>query len=147
MARRLSDMEWATFLSEVNVPALGLPPWGGVVQWSGMDVLVYIGPSGEVFTTDISDNSQLLAQYQSSQYKTFDANSQVWWYYLPQQLIQTTISDAIAAGQVIQSTINVITTTAGQAAGNVLKPIVAPLTPILIGVGLLLALIYLPGRR
>jgi hypothetical protein len=146
MARRLSDMEWATFLSQVNVPALGLPPWGGVVEWQGMEVLVYIGPSGEVFTTDISDNPQLLAEYQSSQYRIFDPNSQVWWYNLPQQLLTTTINDAIAAGQVVQSTITLITTTAGQAAGNIIKPIVEPLTPVLIGVGLLLALMYLPRR-
>ena len=146
MARRLSDMEWATFLAQVNVSALGFPPWGGVVEWEGMDVLVYVGPSGEVFTTDISDDPQFLAQYQSSQYKTYDANSGVWWYNLPQQLLTTTINDAIAAGQVIQSTVNAITSAAGQAAGGLIAPIVQPLTPVLIGVGVLLALIYLPRR-
>jgi hypothetical protein len=146
MARRLSDVEWASFLSQVNVPQLGLPPWGGVVEWEGMAILVYIGPTGEVFTTDITDNSQLLSQYQSAQYKTYDPDSAVWWYYLPQQIMQTTVNDAIAAGQALQSTINYVTTVAGQAAGNVIKPIVEPLTPILIGVGLVLALMYLPRR-
>lgn len=54
MPRQLSDHEFVAFDNQINVDALDLPPWGGVVQWEGMEVLVFEAPGG-LYLTDISD--------------------------------------------------------------------------------------------
>jgi hypothetical protein len=143
MPRRLSDIEWATFLHDVNVPALNLPPWGGVVDWGGEKILVYIGPTGEVFTTDISDRPDLLQNIAAS----YDPTSQIWYYQLPQAVMQTVVEEAQATGQFVKSTITEIANIIGQAAGDVTKPIIDNLTPILIGAAVLLGLMYLPRKK
>src|SRR6266478_522678 len=101
MARRLSNLEWGTFLHEVDVRSIGFPPWGGVVEWGGMQVLVYIGPAGEVFLTDVSGS-----QFASNFVKTWDPNSQVWWYHLPRETMATIVQQSEA---VLVATKTVIT--------------------------------------
>jgi hypothetical protein len=141
MARRLSNMEWATFLSEVNVPALNLPPWGGVIEWRGMQVLVYIGPTGEVFTTDVSDMPEITANTS----RVYDAHQEVWVYRVPQEMLATAIADAKWLAEVTMATVEeagqVIGTTAGKITGPLLENLTLPL--VVVGV---IGLIYLAKK-
>jgi hypothetical protein len=141
MARRLSNIEWATFLQEVNVPALGLPPWGGVIEWRGMDILVYIGPTGEVFTTDVSDMPAIT----SNTTRVYDARQEVWAYHLPEQLLQTTIADAAAVAKVTTSTVEELGRVIGETAGGLTAPLLENLTLPLVVVGVI-GLIYLAKK-
>jgi hypothetical protein len=141
--RRLSDIEWATFLHDVNVPALNLPPWGGVVDWGGEKILVYIGPTGEVFTTDISDRPDVLANIAAS----YDPTSQIWYYQLPEAVLQTIVGEAETTGQIIKSSLTEIAQIAGQVAASATAPLLQNLNPILIGALVLLGLMYLPAKK
>ena len=105
--RKLSDIEWTTFLGEVNVSELGLPPWGGVIDWRGMLILVYVAPSGEVFTTDVSQVPALTAGIP----RYYDERQQTWWYHLPEQLTQRTFEVAQEAGEVLQAGVGGVTAT------------------------------------
>ncbi len=65
MPRPLSNPEYAAFTSEVDRSALELPPWGGIVYWQGIYVLIYetappvgepfAGFGGDLYLSDISD--------------------------------------------------------------------------------------------
>jgi hypothetical protein len=64
MTRPLNNHEYFAFLDDVHVfvpyetgdpRAYDPPPWGGIVEWEGMFVLVYPLPNGEVALTDITD--------------------------------------------------------------------------------------------
>lgn len=39
--RPLSNPEYVAFTGDVDVAALNLPPWGGIVKWNGLNVLVF----------------------------------------------------------------------------------------------------------
>jgi hypothetical protein len=140
MPRRLSNVEWVTFLQEVNVPALGLPPWGGVVEWRGMDILVYIGPSGEVFTTDVTGD-----QITQNVARVYDARAETWYYHLPEEVIQQAADVAIRTGQVTQSSIEEVARVVGSAAGTLTQPILSNLSLPLVVLGIV-GMIYLAKR-
>lgn len=139
MARRLSNMEWATFLHEVDIAALKLPPWGGIVEWNSMLVLVYIGPSGEVFLTDLTGNQQFVANFQ----RNWDATSSVFWYHIPRETMAAIVEGSKGALVATQA----IVKTVGDAAGSLTSPLLVPLlkelrVPIVIAL-VILAFIYL----
>jgi len=54
MARALSDLEYVTFLDDVQPDSLGLPDWGAIVQWGGEFVLAFKMPSGEWALSDVT---------------------------------------------------------------------------------------------
>jgi len=127
MSRRLSDAEWSTFLSQVDVRTLGLPPWGGVVDWSGMMILVYIQPaSGEVFTTDLTNDTKAL-QVIGAQPPTYDQDQSVWYYHLPEELLKTIATDAQKAGELIVYTADLVGRTAGALASPIVSSLALPL--------------------
>ena len=147
MARALSGPEWSQFMQDVNISALNLPPWGGVVQWNGLDVLVFISPAdGSVWTTDITDDFQSWIAANENQQAVFDPNQQVWYYQLPQQTVQQFLTVAKAIGALTQATVQAVAQAAGQAAGAILSPTVQTLSPILIAGIALAALAFLPRR-
>jgi len=141
MARRLSNMEWAAFLQDVNVLTLGLPPWGGIIEWRGMNVLVYIGPSGEVFTTDVTDMPDIIANTA----RVYDTRQSVWYYHLPEEILYTAIADAQRAAQVTASTVEELGRVVGETAGGLTRPLLENLTVPLIAVGII-GLIYLAKK-
>jgi hypothetical protein len=58
MPRPLSNIEWATFMTEVQPDSLGLPQWGGILNWdkTGQYVLMFKMPDGSGWAlTDVSD--------------------------------------------------------------------------------------------
>jgi hypothetical protein len=98
MGRRLSDHEYVAFLNDVNVDRLNLPPWGGVIQWEGMEVLVFCagrapveggwfsstdpGPCTDIRLTDITDIRPMVEAIPSWKYNPHD-NTAVW--HLPEE--------------------------------------------------------------
>lgn len=143
MARQLSDAEHAQFMSDVNVAALNLPPWGGVVAWNGLDVLVFVAlGDGRVWTTDITDDFQSWIAANENQQATYDPNSQVWYYQIPQQTAATIVGYAQKAGDLAAQGLNII----GQAAAAAAKPTIDELSPYLIA-GVVILGLFLFGRR
>jgi hypothetical protein len=53
MPRSLSNLEYATFLSEVHPETLGLPAWGGITLWGNQYVLMFQLPSGDPLQDEI----------------------------------------------------------------------------------------------
>lgn len=134
MPRRLSDPEWLQFLSDVDVTALGLPPWGGVVEWNGQLVLVFICQGagtvcqkGEVMLTDVSDRPDLLLNLP----RTYDTASGLWIYQLPQETMarlyevgRTTLE---ATGKIVQTVAEQTGQAAGALTGPLLQQLAVPL--------------------
>ncbi len=79
MPRALSDHEFVAFDNAVDVDALNLPPWGGVVQWEGMEILVFEGPGG-LFLTDITDARPLVEAIPTWVYNPY---ADVFVWHLP----------------------------------------------------------------
>ena len=104
--RRLTNGEWNTFLHEVNVANLDLPPWGGIVEWSGMDVLVFVGPTGEVFLTDVTGEQELIERTG----RTYDPLAQYWWYQLPEATTDILWQRAEDVDAVVKTAVSVATT-------------------------------------
>src|SRR6266576_213509 len=129
MPRRLSNIEWATFLQDVDVNALNLPSWGGVVDWGGLQILVFHGGSGEWFLTDISDSPQLFAGYP----RTEDPWGKAALYALP----EATMESIVAAPGVIASAVVATASEVGKTAGVLTGPLLSNLTLPLIVVGIL----------
>lgn len=150
MPYRLSDPAWLAFQNDINVSALSLPPWGGVVQWGNQFVLVYICPAdgslcrkGEVMLTDVSDRSDLIKNIP----RTYDAGAGVWVYHLPAAFMATLVSEAKTVLETTNTIVQTVAEAAGEAAGGLTQPLLSNLTVPLIGLGLLLALVYLPQPR
>jgi len=140
MARRLSNIEWATFLSVVDVPNIqDLPPWGGVVWWNEQAILVYIAPSGEIYATDVTDDPQLIKNVP----RYYDANQEIWYYRLSEQLVIGTIQFAQDAGKVLKD----VAVVAGETSGAILSPTLQALSIPLAAVGIVLVLMYLPKSK
>lgn len=81
MPRQLSDPEFVKFTNDIDVDALNLPPWGGVVQWEGYEVLVFEGPGG-IFLTDISDIRPLVEAVPSWEYNPYE---DLFIWHLPEE--------------------------------------------------------------
>lgn len=58
------------------------PDWGGIVKWNGMDVLLYWGPGGQLFLTDVSDLDQFKASFEPLQNRA----SELPIYHLPKEV-------------------------------------------------------------
>jgi len=149
MPRRLSDQEWIGFQNNVDVNALNLPIWGGVVQWGQQLILVYVCPGsggicqhGEIMLTDISDRPDLIRTIPG----TYDVSQDVWVYHLPAEtmariaeLSRTTLE---TTGQILQ----VVSETVGEAAGALTRPLLENLALPLIVI-VLVYLFGMPSRR
>jgi hypothetical protein len=81
MPRQLSDHEFVAFDNEIDVDALNLPPWGGVVKWEGLEVLVFEGPGG-LFLTDISDIRPLVEAIPNWEYSPY---ADIFIWHLPEE--------------------------------------------------------------
>jgi len=139
MPRRLSNIEWATFLQDVDVNALNLPSWGGVVDWGGLQILVFHAGSGEWFLTDISDSPQLFAGYPRTQ----DPWAKVYITSLPESAVES----IVAAPGVIASAVVATASEVGKTAGALTGPLLSNLTLPLIVVGIIgLALLVWEAR-
>lgn len=144
MPRRLSNIEWATFLKDIDGALIGLPPWGGIVHWNGIDVLVFIGANGEVNTTDVTD---LGPAWESQVNQTSQpTEAEVFLYSLPENVVQVMAEDAKAAGQVLITTVQIVGQAIGAGLGAATKPLFENLGPVLIVVGLVLAYAYVKNR-
>jgi len=93
MSRRLSNIEFGTFLHDVDVRRLNLPPWGGIVEWYNQKILVYLRPQ-EVFLTDVTDEPELL----SNIVKQYDSSAGVWYYRIPEEFLRRSVEVAEQAG-------------------------------------------------
>ncbi len=161
MPRTLTNAEWATFLQEIPVcpydqsqeewtqycsNRLIVPPWGAVVEWNGMDILVFLGAEHyvdtinqtlrEVFLTDVSDLSQTWKDQVQPQYAQW---ADVFWYSLPSS-IGTMLHDSAAPFAVE------VAKTIGETIAGVTTPILSPFALPLVLVGAALLFIYLPRR-
>lgn len=130
--RRLSNIEWVTFQEEVDVDALDLPQWGGIVEWRGMDVLVFEGPK-ELFLTDISDLEQShdprLRDWKDRLQRTFDPSDQVWYYRFPETFMQVLSERSVQISDYTEETVAAIAETAKQTiegAGGLLENVGSP---------------------
>ena len=119
MPRRLSNIEWVTFQQEVDLNALGLPPWGGVISWHDMDVLAFKAVSGEWYLTDVSDLSDRFAAYP----KVYVPEWKVFLYSLPESVMQS----AAAAPEIISNAVIWTAAKVGETAGALVKPLTLPL--------------------
>ena len=146
MARALSDPEWAQFMQDVNVPALHLPPWGGVVEWNGLDVLVFVGADGNVWTSDITDDFQSWIAANENQQAIYDPNQQLWYYQLPQQIIAQIQQVAQTSGTLTAQAVSTVAKAAGQTAADILAPTAQALSPILVVALVVLGLFLIPRR-
>jgi hypothetical protein len=145
MARMLSNPEFAQFMQdEAGVISTMMPETSRLVSWNGRTILVYIGANPitvndqiypDVYLTDVSDASQLSAM----QNPNFAAPPQGVLDALPQAVVDTVRADAATAGNLVNS--------AGQALGAAATSIGSGLQTTLIVALVVLALIYLPGRR
>jgi hypothetical protein len=130
MPRRLSNIEWSTLQHEVELNALGLPPWGGVIHWRDMDVLVFQGASGEWFLTDVSDLAGRFADYP----KSYVPEWGVFVYSLPQSVMES----AIAAPEIVSNAVIWTAGKVGAAAGAIVQPLALPLIVIGLVAGFLI---------
>lgn len=98
MGRRLSNIEWATLMDEVNPDNLDLPPWGQVIDWHGLPVLLFQGADGEWKATDVSGDP---VQAELGKYpKTKDPWLKVFMYELPAAVVD----NAVRVAQGIEDT-------------------------------------------
>lgn len=150
MPRRLSDPEWSAFLNQFNVFELGFPPWGGIVEWGEMEVLVFIGPERfieeigetvrEVGLTDVTDMSDVWMAQANKQYSS---PWQVFFYTLPESLMGSIYTAAKTAGQITAATLNA----AGEVVGAVTGPILGQLAIPLAIAAVILFYVYVPKPR
>lgn len=107
MPRPLSDPEWLAFTNELpDVSILNLPPWGGVVQWEGMDVLIYecqargtlCSEAGDVLLTDISD---IRAQIEIAPEWEYNTAADLWVWHVPQETMQVIGQRLREVGEII----------------------------------------------
>jgi hypothetical protein len=113
MPRRLSNIEYATFLTEIDVQSLGFPPWGGIVQWGSQDVLVFLGTkqwndvvqdyAQQIFLSDVTDMSGAWKAQAQQQYS--DA-SHVYWWTLGESLLNGILDEAQRLGAVVNTAID-----------------------------------------
>lgn len=104
MARMLSNLEYVTFLQDVQPDSLNLPAWGAVILWANEYVLAFKMPSGEWALTDITDGvpygstvipvQQYLANVPRYQVSSLD----VFVYSIPQSVAQSTLELAADLG-------------------------------------------------
>jgi len=143
--RRLSDIEYVTFLSTVNVDAAGLPPWGGVIEWQGLMVLVYTSGTGERFLTDLSVCPDLVSVV-TKQPREWNSWLGAFVYAIPKEGIGALIDAAQKGKALVLETAKTI----GETAGNIVAPIVTPLSLPLVAIGavavIALILFYGPKR-
>lgn len=133
MPRQLSMGEFIAFAHDVDVSRLDLPPWGGVIEWSGLMVLVYVAPGGRVFTTEVSDSPAIIRNTP----RVYDPWSTAWYYHLPEETLHRATE---VPGEVLEVTgeyAEKIAAAIGAAAAGALKPVVPTLTPLLIVAGVL----------
>ncbi len=89
MPRALSDPEYVAFTNEVNLSELDLPPWGTIVRWGSIDVLVYVTgpPEGEPFNgfggdLYLSDVTDIIDRFTVSPSWTYSPSASAWlWNY------------------------------------------------------------------
>jgi hypothetical protein len=80
--RAFTSTEIDEFRSEYpNVTASSLPPWGGVMEYNGLRVLVFFTYTGALHITDITDQPQLLSNIS----KEWNPNTLSWWYHIPSE--------------------------------------------------------------
>ena len=100
MARALSSLEYVTFMDEVMPDSLEIPPWGSIVQWGGLYVLVFHLPSGEWALSDITQGipygstvipvDTYLQNFNKQQIGATDA----FWFSLPENFMQVALEGA-----------------------------------------------------
>ena len=139
MARRLSNIEYATFLTDIDVFSLGLPPWGGIVQWGGIDVLVFIGTKlwndvlqdyvTQIFLTDVTDQS---AQWKAQATQEYSDAEHVFWWSLGESVLTSIYNVAQQAGAVVSTAIDSAGKLVG-AVGTVSTNIMSVLVLALVG--------------
>jgi len=171
MPRPLTNYEWASFLAaipicpydqsdEANAQAfctnkLVIPPWGAVVEWSGLEVLVFLGAMRdfpdvnvygvrEVFLTEISDLDPSWKQQVAPQFVQW---ADAFWYSLPASVGTTLQAAAGTASSVAVGTAGLV----GEIVGGALNPIVQPTLqslalPLAIA-ALAFLLLYLPKPK
>jgi hypothetical protein len=149
MPRRLSNPEYVQFLSDVDLNALPLPPWGAVVQWGAQFILVYICQAagslcqkGEAMLTDVSDRADLLRNIPG----TYDTDQEVWLYQLPQETMARLLEVAQSTLQATGTVIQTVAETAGSAAGALTQPLLENLALPLVVIGIVYLLMESPRR-
>jgi hypothetical protein len=149
MPRRLSNPEWVAFQNQVNLSALALPPWGGVVQWEGRYILVYICPAdgglcrkGEAMLTDVTDRADLIRNIPG----TYDTAQETWVYHVPAELMARLVAVAQNTLQATGTIIETVAETVGEAAGALTQPLLENLALPLIVLGIAFVILNTPRR-
>jgi len=129
-------------------PAGGTYGQSRVISWGGLSVLVYIGPAvidpstgtewPDIYTTDISDASQLAAVSQPG----YSNPPQSMLDTLPQAVIDTIASEAQTAGKLVNSLGQNLAAAIGAAAGAATGPLLSNLAIPLVAAAVILFLIY-----
>lgn len=155
MARPLSNIEYATFMTEVQPDSLGLPDWGGIVSWGGEFVLMFKMPSGEWALSDVTDGIPTSSgvimpmDYLRNVPGVQTSAIGVFLYSIPANFMATALEKAAEAGNLASSYVQWTAQQVGDAISAILKPISSalPLTPIIVGTIAVLAFLYLPHPR
>jgi hypothetical protein len=155
MARPLSNIEWATFMTEVQPDNLGLPAWGGIVNWGGEYVLCFKMPSGEWALSDVTDG--IPSQGQIIPITTYLQNipsSQPSWahvfvYSLPANMAQVALQDTAAIGSLATQALQITEQMIGDALKGIIQPAAEALTPALwpIAIAAMVVLFVMYGRK
>ena len=144
--RALSDAEWAQCYQDNRELIFGLmPEQSKIVSWNGMPVLIYVGPNSltvegqiypDVYMSDVSNAPQLAAVSQGG-YGTTPPQSML--DTLPQAVVDTVKEDAAKVGALVNQL--------GQGLKAAAASVGSGIETVLIIALVVLALIYLPGRR
>lgn len=130
--RPLSNPEWVAFQQDVNIDALNLPRWGGVVEWEGLDVLVFEGPGG-LYLTDITSfrtsPDPRLQSWKSNLVRTWDSASELWYYRFPETFMAVLTERAVEVSGATEETVAAIAETVKdvlEGTGDVFESIGSP---------------------
>lgn len=149
MSRRLSNPEYAAFLQEVDLNTMGLPQWGGIVEWGGQFVMVYHAPAGDWQLTDVTDGIPSgagvvpIRDVVSTVPRNATSSWNVFWYSLPQNFLDVA---GERAKQIGDATVYVAQTV-GTAAGAITGPLLGNLTIPLIALGIAALFLYGPSLK
>lgn len=80
--RQLSNPEFVQFTEDVDLSQLNMPPWGMVVKWNDIEVLVFEGPGG-LFLTDITAVRDQIEIAPPWEYEPLGA---LWVWHFPAEL-------------------------------------------------------------
>jgi hypothetical protein len=153
MPTALTPQEQVLMQQETDYLDLDIPVFGStVIQWRGSNVLIFHSASDGYFTTDITDLGPSVVTQLSSIGSTTPT---IWGMItaIPASVQQTVASEANTALQAAKSLgidtaalAQSVSDATGKALAGLAGPLISTLTPVLIGIGVVLLLMYIPKK-